>query len=660
MGRNEVSEAARLERNSKPRLSLDHIIKERYPTFVDALRDLDDALSMLFLFANLPATSTVPTKTVARCQRLCLEFQNYLIVTHSLRKSFLSIKGIYYQATIQGQDILWLVPYQFVQRVTGDVDFRIMATFVQFYTTLLGFVNFRLYTSIGLVYPPKFNLDSSEKGGELRAFTLKGRPIGAEAKDDPPTNGPANGTGPEADKHRKANGTERPDKGEALSKVVQRIAVDDENQKDSDGPAEPEEQNDTPEGAIDVFDAPISADADILPQPALAADAAAALFAPFTVYLSRETPRTPLEFLLRAFGCNRIGWDAVCGDGAFTTDELHPAITHQVVDRPPLPAEALPATETATGGDGTAHDMRSSRSRTRVPGRIYIQPQWIWDCVNAGKLLAPDLYGPGAELPPHLSPWVKPKKGQYDPTLPLADQEEEGEAEDDLREASIVDDEDREHLADGMAGSASSKSRVLAEASEDEDDDENGGMDVADDDTSEEADVSEAEEPKWGGVEPNRGSAESEGEGMLEKPDWGGAESEWGGIPDERAEGSPRVPQHLEDGVTREGDDGEDEAEQEDETTRHQKELEAEAAGLPPPAPKRSAEAASKQETAAARKRRLAKARQEEELERQKMMMSRKKRKMLDKMLYSNRKKDDEALALRKKRRRIEREKGAG
>jgi hypothetical protein len=32
-----------------------------------------------------------------------------------------------------------------------DVDYRIMGTFVEFYCTLLGFVNFRLYTSIGLL-----------------------------------------------------------------------------------------------------------------------------------------------------------------------------------------------------------------------------------------------------------------------------------------------------------------------------------------------------------------------------------------------------------------------------------------------------------------------------------------------------------------------------
>lgn len=36
-----------------------------------------------------------------------------------------------------------------------DVDYRVMATFTEFYTTLLGFVNFRLYHSLNLLYPPK-------------------------------------------------------------------------------------------------------------------------------------------------------------------------------------------------------------------------------------------------------------------------------------------------------------------------------------------------------------------------------------------------------------------------------------------------------------------------------------------------------------------------
>ena len=107
LGRGDFGDAKRLDQNAarpektgKPRYTLDHVIRERYPTFVDALRDLDDCLSMLFLFANLPSTSTVPAKMIARCEKLCLEFQHYLIVSQSLRKSFLSIKGIYYQANI--------------------------------------------------------------------------------------------------------------------------------------------------------------------------------------------------------------------------------------------------------------------------------------------------------------------------------------------------------------------------------------------------------------------------------------------------------------------------------------------------------------------------------------------------------------------------------
>lgn len=37
-----------------------------------------------------------------------------------------------------------------------EVDFRIMSTFSQFYTVLLGFVNFRLFHTLNLYYPPTF------------------------------------------------------------------------------------------------------------------------------------------------------------------------------------------------------------------------------------------------------------------------------------------------------------------------------------------------------------------------------------------------------------------------------------------------------------------------------------------------------------------------
>lgn len=55
-----------------------------------------------------------------------------------------------------GQTVTWIAPYTFNQKVPSDVDFRVMLTFLEFYTTMLGFVNFKLYSDMNLHYPPKY------------------------------------------------------------------------------------------------------------------------------------------------------------------------------------------------------------------------------------------------------------------------------------------------------------------------------------------------------------------------------------------------------------------------------------------------------------------------------------------------------------------------
>ncbi|KAI5859574.1 Pescadillo N-terminus-domain-containing protein [Durotheca rogersii] len=432
LGRGDVTDASRLERNAaqpektgKPRYTLDHVIRERYPTFVDALRDLDDCLSMLFLFANLPSTTTVPAKMIARCERLCFEFQHYIIVSRSLRKSFLSIKGIYYQANIQGEDVLWLVPYKFNQRVVGDIDFRIMGTFVEFYMTLLGFVNFRLYSSVGLRYPPKFDKAKDDEAAELGAFKLEGNNALAASSQAPAqvTGGADAETGPDPQTQAQVN------------KLIRQMREADVEGDEAEVEAGEEE---TAVDAIDKFE-PVAPGGDVLPQPSYSGEETESLFANFTFYLSRETPRQPLEFILRAFGCKRIGWDAVLGGGAYTTDERDPSITHQIVDRPVIQA----ASQKEDGGD-EGETSQQLASNQRMPGRIYVQPQWIWDSINDGELKRPDLYAPGAQLPPHLSPFVQNTQGAYDPTMPLEQQQPEGEgledSDEELGEGEEADD----------------------------------------------------------------------------------------------------------------------------------------------------------------------------------------------------------------------------
>ena len=507
------------------------------------------------------------------------------------------------------------MPYKFVQRVTQDVDYRIMGTFVEFYTTLLGFVNFRLYTSIGLVYPPKFDSKSDEQGGELGAFTLEGKGVGGTMQVEPSqasTNensiGDVSGTSQaNRDVQKRVDALGELEGGPSNEHITREEAPTDET-------------NDT----IDTFET-TGEGADILPQPLISGAEVANLFAPFTFFLSRETPRQPLEFILRAFGCKRVGWDTILGDGAYTNNENDSMITHQVVDRPPLPPFALPELPSTDDADTAASESQTSRPGGRVPGRTYIQPQWVWDCVNQGKLLRPDIYAPGAILPPHLSPWVKPTKGAYDPTAPLALQEREGEAEEAEEEEAELEalaaaegpDSDMEDEIPGVEALQGLGTHPTTQPLLDDDESTSEhGMHVANSDDGSES------------------SAHSS--------------DDFGGFDDDLANDSD---------------------EEEKERSLHQAELEAEAAGLTfseahASVNSDSSHPATKQLRGIlkpARKgdeirRKAAKKRmeEEEELQRRMGMMGRKKRKVMERMMFGVKKGEVEAERLRGKRRRIE------
>ncbi|KFP54941.1 Pescadillo, partial [Cathartes aura] len=387
-GKSEWSTVDRLKDN-KPSYKLDHIVKERYPTFIDALRDLDDALSMCFLFSTFPRTGKCHVQTIQLCRRLAVEFLNYVIASRSLRKVFLSIKGIYYQAEVLGQPITWITPYEgtpvlcpcvltlpvCLQHPT-DVDYRVMATFTEFYTTLLGFVNFRLYQSLNLLYPPKID---GQADVELK---------------------PAEG------KEYAMDSESYLEKLSALSSTLAPATHEDEVEMD-EFPVEGEtaEQMDARKKEQDALEKHKK------------------LFEGLRFFLNREVPREPLAFVIRCFG-GQVSWDKSLCIGA-TYDVSDPSITHQIVDRP--------------------------RVEQQVVGRYYLQPQWVFDSVNAKLCLPVADYFPGVLLPPHLSPFVTEQEGDYVPPEKLkllAMQRGENPGDARLRDEESEEEEEEEEEED--------------------------------------------------------------------------------------------------------------------------------------------------------------------------------------------------------------------
>jgi pescadillo protein len=335
--RKDDPEKAKKIKENMPSYTLNHLVKERYPTFPDALRDLDDPLCLINLFSSFQAHKLfdIPNDRVQSCIRLAKEFNFYVIKSRTLKKVFLSIKGIYYQAEIQGQPVTWIVPYQFTQKLPADVDYRVMLTFLEFYETMLKFTNFKLYSSLNLKYPPKINLDLE---ANLDSFSYSTMVV-----------------------ENKENNieTEIQDKKYQISNEF-------------------------------------NADETILQMKNKYENEAANLFEGLVFFCNREVPKYSLEFVILAFG-GQILWDTE------TVNIEDKRITHVITDRDPKFIQVL-------------------------PNREYIQPQWVYDCINNKILLPIGDYAPGKVLPPHLSPFADSKEdGGYKPERQIEIEKLKGE-----------------------------------------------------------------------------------------------------------------------------------------------------------------------------------------------------------------------------------------
>jgi pescadillo len=164
--RNDIPRARRMEKFAISRdMDLNHLVRERYPTFESALEDLDDCLSMLALFAILPADASrsIDPDAVRDSARLYDDFLLYVTSTNRLRKVFASIKGFYFQCELPGGvQVTWLQPHRFAPTMPAEVDYKVLVTFDQWYRTLLKFVNFRLYSLEGWAYPAQIPVDQRQ------------------------------------------------------------------------------------------------------------------------------------------------------------------------------------------------------------------------------------------------------------------------------------------------------------------------------------------------------------------------------------------------------------------------------------------------------------------------------------------------------------------
>src|SRR5258706_560234 len=304
-----------------------------------------------------------------------------------------------------------------------------MLTFLELYQTLLGFVFFKLYMDEGWVYPPPMDLSKDESGAGVGAFSLQ-----TTNQSQTTLNGNAS--------------SESQVSNRAVKQTIKELtaSISTPNVSSTDPSTNVEMDDDDEEFVSHPSKVDPNADVTTLPtlkfiiESTSSSSTASKLFAPYSFSLSRETPRSLMEFVIRAFG-GRVGWPSSSGSGS-PYGEDDGSITHVIIDRPVIPGQPISVVK----APALDEKEESEEERARRRRRKYVQPQWVMDCINAGKILPEERYARGAELPPHLSPFGE-QKGAYEPIVDYeapAATEDVNMAGEESEEESTVDNEDEE------------------------------------------------------------------------------------------------------------------------------------------------------------------------------------------------------------------------
>lgn len=280
IGREDKDKQKRLEER-KPTYTLHHLVRERYPSFIDAVRDLDDALSMLSLFDALPATQKLEIKSevIQDSTKLIHEFFLYVVQKKALRRCFASIKGYYFQAELFGETVTCLVPHKYSQELPVEVDYKVMSTFNEFYRSMAKFINFKLYQEEGWSYPPKLNY--RRNASEMAKLSLE---------------------------MNKKQQSEMSGTALAAEKAKEGESVD--------------------AATIEDF-AKVSEEVQQMAEAKEKTDKKKHIFSHMRVFIQREVPFHAIYFVLKCGGA-QVGWSAP-GSPFKETDKK---ITHQIIDRP--------------------------------------------------------------------------------------------------------------------------------------------------------------------------------------------------------------------------------------------------------------------------------------------------------------------------------------